>query len=174
MKDGKVYKFYDTKDNKGCDPNIKQVGDNDQPYLPDVDLSDITSDGRIKCLSYRYLQSVEQPKLQHFAGIVQTLHKMHEKGIVHCDVRKANLIFGRDGKGWIIDFDLARKEGEWYPLDYNHESIPERHENARKGLPACIEHDRFSLAVIMEEAKMPKYIIDKVRSMSVHLDELTS
>ena len=168
----KVYKFYD---GDCCNPNIElinELGDGDQPYLPDVALHTVTSDKRVQYLSYRYIPSTSIPSIQHFASIIQILHKVHNKGMVHCDIREANLIFGCDGKGWIIDFDLVREEGENYPFEYNHTGIPERHEYARKTLPAFKEHDRFSLSMIMYHAGMPQYIIEKVKNMSIDLADI--
>lgn len=172
----RVYKFYDSLKHCG-EPNVElinQLGDDGQPYLPDVRLEDITRDGRIQCLSYRYIQSDTKMSMQHFATIIQILHKIHDQGLVHCDIRETNLIFGNDGKGWIIDFDLVRKEGENYPPEYNHEHIAERHKDAKRMLSAHKAHDRHSLSEIMMRANMPRSIIEKVKNMSIDLKHVIS
>ena len=173
LEKSRVHKFYDSVKDCG-NPNvqlIKELGDDGQPYLPEVCLDNITSDGRVQCLSYRYIPSgTTLPNKQHFASIIQILHKIHEKGLVHCDIRETNLVFGSDGKGWIIDFDLVKEEGQRYPAEYNHQDIAERHEYAQGGFPACKTHDRHSLSEIMMNAGMPRNMIDEVKDMSIDLD----
>ena len=47
------------------------------------------------------------------------LHKLHEAGYVHRDIKKENIIFNDDKDiSYLIDFDLAKKEGGKYPEDF--------------------------------------------------------
>ena len=77
------------------------------------------------------------------------LGTLHELGYVHGDIRSENLVFSQEnGKAWIIDFDLAGKEGTYYPVNYNHLRINKRHSTAKAGFPRKKEHDRNALSVI--------------------------
>ena len=66
--------------------------------------------------------------------IENCLGRMHEKEIVHSDVRLANMVFLQDGSGKLIDFDLADKVGTGYPVNYNYE-FDERHPTAKSSQP---------------------------------------
>ena len=51
---------------------------------------------------------------------------------------------------YLIDFDLARKEGDGcYPLEYNTTGIA-RHQDATPGKPMKKEHDRYALAEVIK------------------------
>src|SRR6185295_481016 len=47
-----------------------------------------------------------------FAGVADGLHHAHQKGIVHRDIKPSNLIFDREGRLRVLDFGLARLEGQ--------------------------------------------------------------
>ena len=67
---------------------------------------------------------------------MNALAKLHAEDYVHGDIRKENLLFRRNGiNAWIIDFDLAGKEGTLYPSTYNHRGIDEHHSAAISLLP---------------------------------------
>ena len=80
------------------------------------------------------------------------LHKLHEQGYVHGDMRKENIIFGADDEdttSYLIDFDMAKQEGATYPKGFKYfENL--RHEEAREGNAMKKEHDRFSLRCVMK------------------------
>lgn len=147
-----VYKLYDL----GADPQdilpndeIIRILDND--YLPNMSrqiLTPITK--RIHCLQYNYVDGNHDPtNVSQCAKIMNDLAKLHDNGYVHGDMRKSNLLFSADGtNAWIIDFDLAGKEGTYYPASYNHSHIDERHKDAKALRPRKKEHDRFALTCI--------------------------
>ncbi|MBN1422025.1 MAG: protein kinase [Planctomycetes bacterium] len=47
-----------------------------------------------------------------FAGVADGLQHAHEKGIIHRDIKPSNLILDRAGRLRILDFGLARLEGQ--------------------------------------------------------------
>ncbi|KNC53619.1 hypothetical protein, variant [Thecamonas trahens ATCC 50062] len=87
----------------------------------------------------------------HFDDVAARLKKLHAAGIVHGDVRRSNVVFGNNGKGYLIDFDLARPVGTVYPA---------RLRVVRDGsrAPGCVNstasmavaHDVFALGGVME------------------------
>ncbi|KNC49056.1 uncharacterized protein AMSG_05015 [Thecamonas trahens ATCC 50062] len=87
----------------------------------------------------------------HFDDVAARLKKLHAAGIVHGDVRRSNIVFGNNGKGYLIDFDLARPVGTVYPA---------RLRVVRDGsrAPGCVNstaimavaHDVFALGGVME------------------------
>ena len=93
------------------------------------------------------------------------LHKLHDSGIVHGDIRLANLVFDHDNSaGYLIDYDLARKAGDRYPNGYSDE-FEERHKNATLCRPMLKIHDRHSLAWIVEFFYPDaKDVIENIRS----------
>jgi hypothetical protein len=64
-------------------------------------------------VSYRYIPgSHEATRVGQFASLIQQIAKIHDKGIVHGDIRLGNVVF-TDSGAELIDFDLcgrARRE----------------------------------------------------------------
>jgi hypothetical protein len=70
-----------------------------------------------------------------------------EEDILVIEVRIENIVFGSNGPGVLIDFDLCREINTRYQR-YN-ASIPTRHPRAYCGQLMQPEHDRYSLAVVL-------------------------
>src|SRR5262245_25707633 len=45
-----------------------------------------------------------------FAKAARALHRAHEAGVVHRDVKPANIMVARDGEPVVLDFGLARQD----------------------------------------------------------------
>lgn len=94
------------------------------------------------------VESLDEPLSTTFVhGVISSL-----SGFVHGDIRCHNIIFSKD-TSHLIDFDLAKEDGVGkYPGGYN-SSFPERHQHALEYQLMKKEHDRFSLAKIMEKGR---------------------
>ena len=77
----------------------------------------------------------------------------------------------RLGHAWLIDFDLAAKEGTPYPATYN-SYLDERHPSASPRQPRKKEHDCYSLGVILEENGVRSEIVDQVKAGKDKLSEI--
>jgi len=102
--------------------------------------------------SYDYLASKEycppNQKLKYFKDIAIAIDHLHAKGIVHSDVRLRNMLFLEDGRGKLIDFDLACQENTPYPDNYN-ECFVERHPEAKCDSPRKRYHDNYSFLMVL-------------------------
>ena len=69
-------------------------------YIEGTDLSTRLRQQRLK-----YRDAVEL-----VASVAEALHYAHKQGLVHRDVKPGNILIGRDGKPYIVDFGLALRE----------------------------------------------------------------
>ena len=142
---GFVYKLYDTEKGKPQVDIAKLV-------LHEAEVENLSEDRRYCLLKYQHREENGSPNQKAFKQILSQLHKIHEIGYVHSDIRKENIVFGKE-EAWIIDFDLAGKEDERYPYGYNHRTIKERHPKAISGAQRRKIHDVHALDVIMRTHK---------------------
>lgn len=141
----KVFKLYD-KLMEVFDHNFEVV--KAVEGLPELDIEWLTADERISLISYKYIEGDHVPhSVDQFINIMSTLHQLHTLGYVHGDVRPANLVF-TESEGYLIDYDLARKEGTPYPESYQRiESYRRIDAVATRKMKKI--HDRFSLAKVI-------------------------
>ena len=145
--DNTVFKFYDRgihlNENLNLDAMRTLVNEvrplQGMKLIPDSDTS------RLYELSYTYVENGGGPlTLQSFFGIVSTLCEMHQRNLVHGDIRFPNMVFGVE-KSFLIDFDFVGKNNsDHYPLRYN-SGLCERHKDALPGRKMMLIHDRYSL-----------------------------
>ena len=81
----------------------------------------------------------------------------YERGYVHGDIRLINIVFN-EGRSYLIDFDLARAEGDSYPSGY--QPFPVRHPEAVEEWVMKKQHDRWSLGELIRRTAGAK--IDKI------------
>jgi len=91
---------------------------------------------------------MQPQKFGQFVDIIIAFGVLHKEDYVHSDIRKGNLIFGANGRAWIIDFDFANREGTCYPTGYN-SLVKEQHFQTQQDRKRKKEHDRYSLSVFM-------------------------
>ena len=69
-------------------------------YIEGVDLSTKLKQHRLK---YREAAEI-------VATVAEALHYAHKQGLVHRDVKPGNILMGKDGKPYVVDFGLALRE----------------------------------------------------------------
>ena len=145
---GMVYKLYDTSSCfKPNDGHIQLLDTDSQQYLPNLKVTRLPAGYMM--LQYSYIEETKvAPVLAIFRSAFTALDKLHEKGIVHSDVRAQNIVFTTDGIVKFIDFDLVGKVGENYPENYNHLS-EERHPDIQPKKARYPFHDHYALITIM-------------------------
>ena len=123
-----------------------------------------STESRFQILQYPYLE--ERHSLQNVAEVVvaiRALDMFHAEHYVHGDIRESNMIVSGNSVNF-VDVDMTGKEGTTYPGTYNHTSVIERHENAKKNRKMEKIHDRFALHCII--TKKNKYTLEDI---SVHV-----
>ena len=98
-------------------------------------------------LSYDFIEdSQDHPSMDGWLMILKQIGRIHSLNYVHGDLLPRNVLFRGRKEGFVIDFDLSRKEGELYVKGYNYVDFTEfRHKDARAGHPMQKEHDVYSL-----------------------------
>jgi serine/threonine protein kinase len=84
-------------------------------------------------------------------SVVQQLKQLHAAGLVHGDVREANIVFCESlNVGYLIDFEFCRRAGDRNAVycRYFNKDLPGRHRNAVPGHSMSAEHDVFSMISI--------------------------
>ncbi len=88
----------------------------------------------------------ENSDITIFKGALECLKKVHECDYIHGDVRSSNIIFTADGTSHLIDFDLAKKTGSFYPVQF---LIQEEYPNLHHPKRMKTEHDVHHMKRIM-------------------------
>ncbi|MEO1336389.1 MAG: serine/threonine-protein kinase [Myxococcota bacterium] len=52
-----------------------------------------------------------QQRLQIMRDVAETVDHLRRDGVVHGDIKPANIVLDRDGRPWLIDFGVAMREG---------------------------------------------------------------
>ena len=115
---GFVHKIFE-KENDATNPNMELLN---AVALEEVQKENLTTDGAYFQVKYKYIEGLDIPplSLKKYAGVAKDLYEVHQLEYIHGDVRRENIIFREtNDKSYLIDFDLARKEGSYYPSGYN-------------------------------------------------------
>lgn len=134
----------------------------------------LSSDGRFVSIEYDYIQGNHKPRsLKQFAGVTRMLHKVHQEGFVHGDVRLQNIVFS-SSESYLIDFDPAKREKSMYPEGYL--TCTERHKDALAYAPVYKVHDRHSLSQVITDILVESNtsIINMLQDMQQPFDYIAS
>ena len=112
-------------------------------------------------------------KQKSFVGVhvVQMLSEMHRCGFVHGDVRLDNIVFS-DDRSHLIDFDFVGWNIKTRYHDYN-SKLCERHQMAVGGNKMKFEHDRFSLAKIIDISCVASSVAKSITTKSYVICHVT-
>jgi hypothetical protein len=106
-------------------------------------------------ISYPFITGSHRPSsARQFIALVEHLSSLHNRSLVHGDVRASNIVFG-DGTAKLIDFDFAgNAEVKQYPEGFVTDAKllgdGARHRSAQAGRGLKPVHDWFSLGTVME------------------------
>ncbi len=93
-------------------PNIVQIynygEEKGQPYI----VMELVDGGRLDLLIKSGRTLDENTLLYTTLGVVKGLHAAANAGLTHGDIKPANILYGRDGTPKVVDFGLARFQGE--------------------------------------------------------------
>lgn len=106
----------------------------------------------ISVLCYDFIEgSPNNPSVKGWSMILKQVYAMHSINFVHGDLLPRNVLFGAIDQGYVIDFDLSRKEGEHYVQGFNYKDFKKfRHKDAKELMPMKKEHDLHSLRQMSE------------------------
>lgn len=134
---------------------------------------ELSADKTLVLLKYNFIpqKDVKSVRLIDFKPILEALDKLHVLDYVHSDVRIENIVFPENAEAKLIDFDLAGKVDEKYPLGYN-KSVEFRHSEAQPDYPRKISHDRYSIINIIKQFVTQFATQDEQLALQQKLQEL--
>jgi hypothetical protein len=133
-------------------PNIDIIREHAAGYLHDVRLETCGPD--VQLLYYAYIDGTHvPPSYRHLVAACEALQVLHDAGIVHGDIRIANILYYDDKNGAaaaaLIDFDFAGKDGaDRYLLSMM--PILERAPDAMAGGLMHMAHDAYSMWFVVD------------------------
>ncbi len=156
-------------------PNIAHlydvgVGDQGQPYLvmEYVDGQPLDAACRSRGLS---LEQV----LRLFIQVSKAVQAAHAQGVVHCDLKPANVLVRSDGEPVLLDFGIARLHDDAAPEAGAYSTPRYASPERLAGRTATVAGDIYSLGVVLDElvlaavadGRVPgdlRAVIDKARA----------
>ena len=172
-RDGRIYKVYDYRNRAVA---VDQRRDHTHSLkLIDGARSELCGTD-INVISYPEIAGGSAPSsVQHVISLIRAVRLLHDKGIVHADVRASNAIFCADGNAVLIDFDWSGPPKERkYPAGFCSDiDDGARARDVEGGRPVKFCHDYFAVGAIMEMCEVPQAVRTAWRSVSEQLKEIT-
>ena len=169
---GVVWKYYD-KNDEFINPHFDMMKNIPNYDKLDLMMENCEGSGRFFRIRMKFIEEDDECTLLTLTQaiyLIQILQFVHSNGVVHSDVRRSNMLIAKDGStAFLIDFDLAGQENTCYPPVFNHHGIPERHRDAKTGLPRKKIHDRFSLKQVISsflDQDQPQDVKDWIGKLS--------
>lgn len=87
---------------------------------------------------------------REFIPVVRHLLELHQRGLVHGDIRCCNIVFNNDGTGGLIDLDFGgRINHATYPFGYKFDDLQDGYRRGSVGGAITMRDDWFALDSVM-------------------------
>jgi hypothetical protein len=87
---------------------------------------------------------------REFIPVVKHLLELHQRGLVHGDIRCCNIAFNSDGTGGLIDVDFGGKiNNATYPSGYKFKDVQDGYRRGKVGGTITMRDDWFALDSVM-------------------------
>ncbi|KAG7368215.1 hypothetical protein IV203_030958 [Nitzschia inconspicua] len=147
--DDRVFKAYDEATTRN--PNIDLV----REFVDERAQLWRSEDQKLEIIEMCYHENNwnDGKSVASFASILEKLSQLHAKGLVHGDIRLANLL----SSGYIVDFDFVGRD--YYPEGLNQlKTDGRRHKevddaivsNSVQNIKPAVQHDTYSMAQVMK------------------------
>ncbi len=152
--DGRIYKVYDYR-NRGVEKDERRDHNHSVKLIRGTVIELSKEDMNV--ISYPEMEGACTPSsVEHIISLIRAVKALHEKGIVHADVRASNVVFCPNGEAVLIDFDWSGKPNERnYPKGFRLEiNDGARAKDVKAGQGVEFSHDYFSVGAIMASCKV--------------------
>jgi serine/threonine protein kinase len=152
--DGRIYKVYDYR-NRGVEEDERRDHNHSVKLISGTMIELSKQDMNV--ISYPEIEGASAPSsVLHIISLIRAVKALHEKDIVHADIRASNVIFCANGEAVLIDFDWSGKPNERnYPKGFRLEiNDGARAEDVKAGQGVEFSHDYFSVGAIMASCKV--------------------
>ena len=92
-------------------PNVVTLLDADLAHVPPYLVMPMLSGGSLAGYSLKEDSQLDSRVLVWFTQITEALSYIHRKGILHCDLKPANVLLDEEGRAKLVDFGQARESG---------------------------------------------------------------
>ncbi len=114
---------------------------------------------------YLKKSSFHRPTLQAYVhkNITKALEAVHGAGIIHCDIKPANIFIEAEGGVRLFDFGIARSIDEAVPINFSACSPTYASARVREGFIPIALDDLYSLNVVGDEIRAEGSSCSKIK-----------
>eukprot|EP01012_Entosiphon_sulcatum_P024713 TRINITY_DN2993_c0_g1_i1.p1 TRINITY_DN2993_c0_g1~~TRINITY_DN2993_c0_g1_i1.p1 ORF type:complete len:424 (-),score=26.00 TRINITY_DN2993_c0_g1_i1:17-1210(-) len=149
---GEVWKVYDNAQRVA--EVLSMMNTISANYLPGARMEHLPPFAAL-CYPFIPVPAETVPTREHFYELAKQLRCLHSRGIVHGDVRAANVLWtANPSEVKLVDFDFSGPTSKVYPSGFVEPDPlhPVRHPDALPGEQLHPAHDMFSLGILMKQA----------------------